>query len=107
MNIIKRSTIEYYQSKYPLAKVALDDWYDQFSRKKFKSHQELKEMYGHASIVANSRVVFNIKGTSYRLVVMVRYDIDFAYIIWFGTHEEYNGINVDAVGFDQKILEKK
>jgi mRNA interferase HigB len=106
MNIIKRSTLEYYQDKYPLAKVALVDWYDQFRRTKFKSHQELKAVYGTASIVGNSRVVFNIKGTSYRLVVMVRYDIKFAYIIWFGTHEEYNEVNVETVSFDQKILEK-
>jgi len=107
MNIIKRNTLEYYKKKYPLAKTALDDWYDQFGRTNFKSHQELKEVYGHASIVGNSRVVFNIKGTTHRLVVMIRYDIGFAYIIWFGTHVEYNRINVETINFDQKIQENK
>lgn len=107
MNIIKRHTLEYYKKKYPLAKVALDDWYDQFGRTQFKSHQELKQMYGNASIVGNSRVVFNIKGTTHRLVVKIHYDVGFVYIIWFGTHNEYNDIDVETVSFDQKILEKK
>ncbi|HEY8784552.1 MAG TPA: type II toxin-antitoxin system HigB family toxin [Mucilaginibacter sp.] len=106
MNIVKRPTIDYYQKAFPEAETALEDWYDQFKRTNFKTPQELKSVYGNASIVGNSRVVFNINGNKYRLVVKVRYEFSIAYIIWFGTHKQYDGIDVETVSFDHKLIEK-
>ena len=60
MNIAKRPTVEYYQKVFQEAETALEDWYDQFRRTNFKTPQELKSVYRSASIVGNSRVVFNI-----------------------------------------------
>jgi mRNA interferase HigB len=62
----------------------------------------LKEVYGYASIVGNSRVVFNIKGNTFRIVVKIRYDVGFAYVIWFGTHREYDEIDVETINFGIK-----
>jgi mRNA interferase HigB len=104
MNIVKRPTLDYYKKTYPEAKTALEDWYDQFRRTGFKTPHDLKAEYGNASIVGNSRVVFNIHGNKYRLVVKVRYEFSVADIIWFGTHKEYDNINVETVGFDQKLI---
>lgn len=102
MNIIKRPTIEYYKKKHNHAATALDVWYQDFRRQSFKSPQELKRVYGNASIVANQRVVFNIMGNKYRLIVMINYHVTMCYIIWFGTHVEYNDIDVETIKFEGK-----
>jgi len=106
MNIVKRPTVDYYQKVFPEAATALEDWYDQFKRTKFKTLQELKSVYGNASIVGNSRVVFNIHGNKYRLVVKVRYEFSIPYIIWLGTHKQYDEIDVETVSFDNKLIDK-
>lgn len=107
MNIIVRRSILYYADKYPQAKVALLTWYNEFSKHKFSNFNEVKEVYGNASIIANNRIVFNIKGNDYRLVVSVNFKQLAAYIIWFGTHKEYDKINVAEVDFDISILNYK
>jgi mRNA interferase HigB len=107
MNIIAKGSITYYCDQFPKAKTALLSWYYEFSKQIFKSFNDLKGIYGNASIVANSRVVFNIKDNEYRLVVMVSFKKSAAYIIWFGTHSEYDKINVSTISFDTKILQNK
>jgi mRNA interferase HigB len=107
MNIIARGSVDYYVSRYPKAKTAMLTWYKEFSKKRFKTFNELKGMYGNASIVENNRVVFNIKGNDYRLVVMVNFRKQAAYIIWFGSHADYEKINVATIEFDTRILDFK
>ncbi|SRR6266536_287377 len=107
MNIIAKGTILYYIDKYPNAKTALLTWYYEFSKMNFANFNALKEVYGNASIVADSRVIFNIKGNDYRLVVSVNFRQGAAYVIWFGTHKEYDRIDVTTVSFDAAILNNK
>jgi mRNA interferase HigB len=64
-------------------------------------------VYGNASIVANSRVIFNIKGNEFRLVASVNFRKTAAYVIWFGTHAEYNKTDAEAINFDIDILKFK
>ena len=106
MNIIARGTIQYYIAKYPKAKTALLTWYYELSKTKFRNFNELKAVYGNASIVANNRIVFNIKGNDFRLVASVNFSKMAAYIIWFGTHAEYDKTDVATVSFDINILKK-
>lgn len=84
---------------YPLAANSLKIWYDELSKAKFVNFNDLKTVYGNASIVANNRVVFNIKGNSFRLVVSINFKKQAAYVIWFGTHAEYNQIDVTTINF--------
>src|SRR5665647_2293942 len=104
MNIIAKGTILYYIDKYPKAKISLLTWYFEFSKLSFVNFNVLKTVYGSASIVAGSRVIFNIKGNDYRLVVTVNFKQGAAYVIWFGTHNQYDKINVATVSFDTAIL---
>ena len=104
MNIIAKRTILFYIDKYPKAKIFLLIWYNEFLKQKFQNFSELKTIYGNASIVSNNRIVFNIKGNDYRLVVSINFKQLSAYIIWFGTHKEYDKINVETIEFDTKIL---
>jgi mRNA interferase HigB len=107
MNIIAKGTILYYIDKYPKAKIPLLAWYYEFSKEVFNNFNELKSVYGNASIVANNRVIFNIKGNDYRLVLSVNFRQLAAYVIWFGTHKEYDKIDTSTVEFDIRILNYK
>ena len=75
MRIIARSTLREFWLKHSDAEQPLKAWFDDASRSNWQSLSDIKEVYANASIIANNRVVFNIKGNNYRLVVHVRYDI--------------------------------
>jgi len=104
VKVLVRKTILYYTKKYPTAETQLLVWFNEFSKLKFRNFNELKKVYGNASIINNNRVVFNIKGNDFRLVVSVNFTQAACYIIWFGTHKEYDKINVESVAFDTTIL---
>ncbi|MEJ7680862.1 MAG: type II toxin-antitoxin system HigB family toxin [Segetibacter sp.] len=107
MNIIAKGSILYYIEKYPKAKISLLTWYNEFLKARFNNFNELKMVYGNASIVANNRVIFNTKGNDFRLVASVNFKQSAAYIIWFGTHNEYGRINAETIEFDVEILNFK
>ena len=107
MNIIAKGTILYYIEKYPKAKTPLLAWYYEFSKMNFSNFNFLKAVYGNASIVAGNRVIFNIKGNDYRLIVSVNFRQSAGYVIWFGTHAAYDKINAETIEFDTKILNHK
>jgi mRNA interferase HigB len=104
MKILVKKTILYYIKKYPIAETQLLIWYNEFSKLDFSNFNELKKVYGNASIVNNNRVVFNIKGNDFRLVVSINFMQSACYVIWFGTHAAYNKINVETITFDTTIL---
>ena len=72
-------------------------WYALASRVQWKSPSDIKEAYRNASFTANNRVVFNIKGNDYRLVVLVRYDKGLLFVKFVGTHAQYDKIDVLTV----------
>lgn len=75
-------------------KSALDAWFHEVQRARWRSSAELKALYATASIVAADRVVFNIKGNSCRLVVAIDYEKGIVWVKWLGTHRDYDRINV-------------
>ena len=93
MNILTKQTILYYIDQYPIASTALKNWYDELSKTGYKNFNDLKSVYGNASIIANNRVVFNIKGNSFRLIVSLNFETQNLYVIWFGTHATYDKID--------------
>jgi len=99
MNIIAKGTILIYINNYPGAKTALLNWYYEFSKASFENFNQLKEAYGNASIVANNRVILNIKGNDFRLIISVNFKRQAAYIIWFGTHKEYDKIDAATIKY--------
>ncbi len=107
MKILVKKTILFYIKKYPIAATQLLIWYNEFSKLEFKNFNEVKRVYGNASIVNNNRVVFNIKGNDFRLVISVNFLQNTCYVIWFGTHKEYDKINVETIAFDTTILTDK
>lgn len=96
-NIITRKTLLEYCKKYPAAATALQEWYFELVMCEFKNFNDLKQVYGNASLVADDRVVFNIMGNKYRLVVRIVFDFKAIQVKWFGTHAEYNMIDVKTI----------
>ena len=97
MRIIALSTLKNFWEKYPDAELPLRSWYAEASRAKWKIPADIKAAYRNASFIANSRVVFNIKGNDYRLVVAVKYGIGLMYIRFVGTHRQYDKIDAEEI----------
>ena len=104
MKVLVKKTLHHYKNKYPIAEKQLNIWHNEFSEMAFSNFNQLKKVYGNASIVNNNRVVFNIKGNDFRLVVSINFTQQTCYLIWFGTHTEYDKINVETIAFDTNIL---
>ena len=98
-NVIKNKTLLSYIEKYPEAGEALRKWYYEIKNSDFKNSNGLKERYGNASIIGDNRVVFNINGNKYRLIVRINYEFKNVLIKWFGTHKEYDKINAENVEY--------
>ena len=96
-NIIHRKAINEYAEAHPEAARALREWYHEFRIASFRNWNELKEVYPSASVVGDDRVVFDVLGTKFRLVVRVVFAFRVVQIKWFGTHAEYNRINVNVI----------
>ena len=107
MNVIVKRALLYYVHEHPKAKIALLAWYNVFTKQKFKTFNELKEVYLNASIVGNNIVIFNIKGNDFRLIISINFAQQAAYIIRFGTHTEYDKIDTATIEFDTTILNYK
>jgi mRNA interferase HigB len=107
MKILVKKTILHYIKKYPIAETQLLIWYTEFSKHEFSNFNELKKVYGNASVVNTERAVFNIKGNDFRLVVSINFMQSACYVIWFGTHKDYDKINVETIAFDTTILTSK
>ena len=83
--------------RHPASKQALQNWFEDASHAQWKTSQDIKLRYASASFVAANRVVFNIKGNDYRLVVAVAYRFAALYIKFVGTHAQYDAIDAATV----------
>lgn len=99
MRIISRKTLRLFweKSQYADAEQALKAWFREASNADWGAPAEIKAAFGTASIVGNNRVVFNICGNKYRLIVKVNYAYRVMYIRFVGTHSQYDRINVEKV----------
>jgi mRNA interferase HigB len=75
----------------------LKTWYETAKTSDWKNPNEIKKTYSNASILRDNRVVFNIKGNSYRLIVKFNYERQWAFIRFVGTHAEYDKINAETI----------
>lgn len=99
MRVIAKSTLVKFwnQPAYADSKGALQSWHDEAIKANWKNPQGIKEQYRSASICGNSRVVFNVAGNKYRLVVEMQYRAGIVWVKFVGTHAQYDKINVETV----------
>ncbi|MDR3695204.1 type II toxin-antitoxin system HigB family toxin [Mucilaginibacter sp.] len=101
MRVVALSTIKEYAEEYHQAEQALLSWYDEAVKANWNNSAELKALYRNASILNNKRVVFNIHGNSFRLIVDIEYKYKIVFIVWFGTHKQYDNIDAKTVSYDK------
>lgn len=77
--------------------MALDAWFDEVSKAEWANSADVKRRYATANIVSAGRIVFNIKGNDYRLVVAIDFEKSIVWIKWIGTHKAYDRIDVTEV----------
>lgn len=97
VRVIAWSRLRDFGEDYADVREALRAWYAIAEEADWTSPADVKRDFASASFVANNRVIFNIKGNHYRLVVKFHYDRGFAYIRFVGTHEEYDKIDVETI----------
>ena len=97
MRVIARKILREFWEKHSDCEQRLKSWYQEASNAEWKSPNEIKSEYPSASILSNNRIVFNIKGNSYRLFVKINYDYQIVWIRFIGTHSEYDRINANEI----------
>jgi mRNA interferase HigB len=99
MRIISRKTLRDFWEKLSHAdsEQPLKSWFKIASEADWETPADIKEQFGSASFVGNNRVVFNIGGNKYRLVVAVNYPYRIMYIRFVGTHKQYDKIDAEEI----------
>ena len=95
--IIAKSTLRDFWDKYSDSEQYLKTWYETAKNSNWTSPNEIKRTHANASILKDNRVVFNIKGNSYRLVVKFNYIKQWAFIRFVGTHSDYDNIDANTI----------
>ena len=95
------STLKNFYSENPTAEQALKAWIQEAEFATWKNAGELKSQFRNASVLNAKRVVFNIKGNSFRLIVDVEYRIRMIFVVWIGNHEQYNKIDANTISYDK------
>lgn len=97
MKIVAVRTLRAFWERHPDSEQPLKAWYDEVRHATWTTPQDIRNRYATASFVGNNRVVFNIKGNDYRLIVAVAYRFQAVYIKFLGTHAEYDRIDAATV----------
>ena len=95
--IFAKSTLREFWERFPDSEQYLKTWYDTAMSADWKSPSDVKQTYASASILKDSRIVFNIKGHSYRLVAKFNYEKQWIFIRFIGTHSEYEKIDANTI----------
>jgi mRNA interferase HigB len=95
--IFAKSTLRQYWEKHSDSEQYLKTWYDTAMNSDWKTPSDVKQTYANVSILRGSRIVFNIKGNSYRLVAKFYYEKQWIFIRFIGTHSEYERIDANTI----------
>jgi len=95
--IFAKSSLREFWKSHPDSEQYLKTWYDTAMSSSWKTPNEVKQTYRNASILREGRIVFNIKGNDYRLVVKFNFEKQWIFIRFIGTHEDYDNIDANTI----------
>jgi mRNA interferase HigB len=113
MRVIARSTLSRFvetltgRKDKRAVKAALDAWFHEVERANWRGPADVKKVYANASVIDADRVVFNIKGNSYRLVAAIDYPRRALFVKWLGSHKTYDKIEVGTVQYGDQAYQKR
>ena len=97
MRIIARRTLREFRERHSDAEQPLRAWYHDVRKADWRTPADVKRVYANASVVGENRVVFNIGGNKYGLVVAMNYPFRICYVRYIGTHQAYDRVDVETV----------
>ncbi|HLJ54101.1 MAG TPA: type II toxin-antitoxin system HigB family toxin [Chthonomonadaceae bacterium] len=97
MRVFAFGTLRDFWLTHAGAEEYLRAWYQDAETANWHSPRDIKDTYPHASIIANNRVVFNVKGNEFRLVVKIHYNTGRVFVRFVGTHREYDQIDAETI----------
>jgi mRNA interferase HigB len=97
VRVIARRALREFWQRHPDAEMSLRAWFKEATDAVWETPADIKARYPSASLLPRNRVVFNIRGNRYRLVVAVRYDLGIVFIRFVGTHADYDATDVSTV----------
>jgi len=97
MRVISKSTLREFWEKHSDCEQQLKSWYREADAAQWENSNDIKKEYPSASFLQNNRVVFNIKGNNYRLIVRINYSYKMLWIRFVGTHAEYDKIDANKI----------
>jgi mRNA interferase HigB len=95
--MIARSTLREFCAAHADAKAALEAWFHEAAAAKWAGPADIKHRYPSADVLPGNRIVFNIKGNSYRLVVKIHYSTGIVFIRFVGTHADYDKVDATTI----------
>jgi mRNA interferase HigB len=99
MVVISKAVLKEFAEKYPDAEAALMKWHNETQAADWRNFNELKRTFNTADAVANDRYIFDIKGNQYRLIALIIFKVRTVFILFIGTHKEYDKIDASKVQF--------
>lgn len=96
-NIVSRKKLKTFWEKYPDSEDTLKTWYKVAMKAKWKTSNEIKAQYRNASVIGDTRIVFNICGNKYRLIVKFNYEMQWGWIRFIDTHSKYDRIDASTI----------
>jgi mRNA interferase HigB len=99
MVIIAKSALKAFINNYPDAERALETWYETTKQNDWRNFNEMLASFNSVDSVGNDRYVFNIKGNHYRLIALILFKVRTVFILFIGTHKDYNLINAGTIAF--------
>lgn len=97
LRVVAKKTLRAFWTKHPDCEQQLKSWYQEANAARWKSPKDIKKEFPTASILTDNRVVFNIKGNRYRLIVKINYAYQMAWIRFIGTHAQYDKIDAQKI----------
>jgi mRNA interferase HigB len=97
MHLVSLPPLLRFIAAHPEARQSVLAWCEEVKKAQWRQPADIKAQHAHASILKSRRVVFNLKGNDYRLIVAVAYNIGFVYVKFMGTHAQYDAIDANTV----------
>ena len=95
--VISVSALRNFWKQHPDAEQPLKAWYEEATNAAWTQPSDIKGQYRSASVLKNRRIVFNIKGNDYRLIVAIAYKLQIVYVKFVGTHKEYDAVDAETI----------
>jgi mRNA interferase HigB len=100
MKIVSIKILKEFWANFPDSEQHLKAWVDEVKQAKWQQPADIKDKYRSASILKNRRIVFNIKGNDYRLIVSVACHFGAVYIKFIGSHKQYDAVDAETIGLE-------